>query len=88
MFVDGLSSSERLTRLLDRLSFFDISVQDIAKICFKFTVYPNWNPVGITISQHECNMEFLFNKLDGSYQMNLPNGDLCKNEVHLSELNW
>ena len=63
--------SARLTRWLDRLPHFDISIQHIAGSNLKFTDYLSKNPVGGTTPEENYEEEYVINILTEHAELNL-----------------
>ena len=72
--------SARLTRWLDRLTHFDISIQHIAGSNLKFTDYLSRNPVGRFIPEENYAEEYVINILTERAELNLKYGQLLPTE--------
>ena len=68
--------SARLTRWLDRLAHFDISIQHIAGSNLKFTDYLSRNPVGGAMTEENYDEEYVVNILAEQAEQNLKYGQL------------
>ena len=68
--------SARLTRWLDRLTHFDISIQHIAGSNLKFTNYLGRNPVGGATPEENYEEEYVINILTEHAKLNLKHGRL------------
>ena len=66
--------SARLTRCLDRLAHFDISIQHFAGSNLKFTEYVSRNPVGRTTPEGNYHEEYVINKLNEQAKLNIEYG--------------
>ena len=72
--------SARLTRWLDRLTHFDISIQHIAGSNLKFTDYLRRNPEGGAIPEENYDEEYVINRLTKQAELNLKYGQLFANQ--------
>ena len=83
--------SARLTRWLERLTHFDISIQHIASSNLKFTDYLSRNPVGGAAPEENYEEEYVINILTEHAKLNLEHGrlfaDQSKHDKHKTELN-
>ena len=77
--------SARLTRWLDRLTHFDISIQHLAGSNLKFTDYLNRNPVGGATPEENYNEEYLINILAEQAELNLKYGQLFEDQSKRSK---
>ena len=77
--------SARLTRWLERLRHFDISIQHIAGSNFKFTDYLSRNPVGGAIPEENYDEEYVINILTEQAELNLKYGQLFANQSESSK---
>ena len=77
--------SARLTRWLDRLTHFDISIQHIAGSNLKFTDYHSRNPVGGAIPEENYDEEYVINILTEQAELNLKYGQLFANQSESSK---
>ena len=77
--------SARLTRWLDRLTHFDISLQHIAGSNLKFTDYLSRNPVGGAIPEGNYDEEYVINILTEQAELNLKYGQLFANQSESSK---
>ena len=78
--------SARLTRWLDRLTHFDISIQHIAGSNLKFTDYLSRNPVGGAIPEENYNQEYAINILTEQVEFDLEYGQLFANQSESSKI--
>ena len=77
--------SARLTRWLDRLTHFDISIQHIAGSNLKFTNYLSRNPVGRSIPEENYAEEYTINILTERAELNLKYGQVFANQSESSK---
>ena len=77
--------SERLTRWLDRLTHFDISIQHIAGSNLKFTDYLSRNPVGGATPEENYEEEYVINILTEHAELNLKYGPIFADQSERSE---
>ena len=81
--------SARLTRWLDRLTHFDISIQHIAGNNLKFTDYLSRNPVGGATPEENYDEEYVINILSEQAKLNIKYGpifaDQSKSEKAITE---
>ena len=77
--------SARLTRWLDRLTHFDISIQHIAGSTLKFTDYLSRNPVRGAIPEENYDEEYVINILTEQAELNLKYGQLFANQSESSK---
>ena len=77
--------SARLTRWLDRLTHFDISIQHIAGSKLKFTDYLSRNPVRGAIPEENYDEEYVINILTEQAELNLKYGQLFANQSESSK---
>ena len=81
--------SARLTRWLDRLTHFDISIQHIAGNNLKFTDYLSRNPVGGATPEERYDEEYVINILSEQAKLNIKYGpifaDQSKSEKAITE---
>ena len=68
--------SARLSRWLDRLTHFDISIQHIAGSNLKFPVYLSRNPVGGATREENYEEEYVINIITEHAKLNLKHGRL------------
>ena len=68
--------SARLTRWLDRLTHFDLSIQHIAGSNLKFTDYLSRNPVGGAMPEENYDEEYVIIILAEKDELNLNYGQL------------
>ena len=68
--------SARLTRWLDRLTHFDISIQHIAGSNLKFTDYLSRNPVGRATLEEIYDEEYVINILTEQAKLNIKYGPI------------
>ena len=68
--------SARLTRWLDRLTHFDISIQHIAGSNLKFTDYLSRNPVGGATPKEIYDEEYVINILTEQAKLNIKYGQI------------
>ena len=73
--------SARLTRWLDRLAHFDISIQHIAGSNLKFTVFPSRNPVEDATTKNMYNEQNVINILTEQAELNLKYGRVFTNHL-------
>ena len=80
--------SARLTRWLDRLTHFDISMQHIAGSNLKFTDYLSRNPVGGATPEENYNYdeEYVITILTEQAELNLKYGQLFANQSESSKI--
>ena len=82
--------SARLTRWLDRLTHFDISIQHIAGSNLKFTAYLSRNPVGGAAPEENYEEKYVINILTEHAKLNLEHGrlfaDQSKHDKRKTEL--
>ena len=76
----------RLTRWLDRLTHFDISIQHIAGSNLKFTDYLSRNSVGGATPEENYNQEYVNNILTEQAELNLKYGQLFANQSESSKI--
>ena len=79
--------SARLTRWLDCLTHFDISIQHIAGSNLKFTDYLSRNPVGGAIPEENYDEEYVINILAEQAELNLKYGQLFADQSKCSKRN-
>ena len=83
--------SARLTRWLDRLAHFDISIQRIARSNLKFTDYLSRNPVGGATPEDNYDEENVSNILSEQASLYLKYGQLfadrSNHSKHVTETN-
>ena len=79
--------SARLTRWLDRLTHFDISIQHIAGSNLKFTDYLSRNPLGGAIPEENYDEEYVINILTEQAELNLKYGQLFADQSKCSKRN-
>ena len=77
--------SARLTRWLDRLTHFDISIQHIAGSNLKFTDYLSRNPVGGATPEENYDEEYVINILAEQAELNLKYGQLFADQSKCSK---
>ena len=77
--------SGRLTRWLDRLTHFDISIQHIARSNLKFTDYLSRNPVGGATPEENYDEEYVINILAEQAELNLKYGQLFADQSKCSK---
>ena len=77
--------SARLTRWLDRLTHFDISIQHIAGSNLKFTDYLSRNPVGGATSEENYEDEYVINILNEHAELNLKYGPIFADQSEHTE---
>ena len=75
----------RLTRWLDRLTHFDISIQHIAGSNLKFTDYLSRNPVGGATPEENYDEEYVINILAEQAELNLKYGQLFADQSKCSK---
>ena len=75
----------RLTRWLDRLPHFDISIQHIAGSNLKFTDYLSRNPVGGATPEENYDEEYVINILGEQAELNLKYGQLFADQSKCSK---
>ena len=75
----------RLTKWLDRLTHFDISIQHIAGSNLKVTDYLSRNPVGGAITEKNYDEENVINILTEQAKLNLKYGQLFANQSESSK---
>ena len=78
--------SARLTRWLDRLTHFDISIQHIAGSNLKFTDNLSRNSVGGATPEENYNQEYVNNILTEQAELNLKYGQLFANQSESSKI--
>ena len=78
-------SSARLTRWLNRLTDFDISIQHIAGSNLKFTHYLSRNPVGGATPEENYDEEFVINILAEQAELNLNYGQIFEDQSKRSK---
>ena len=72
-------NSARITRWLDRLAHFDISIQHIAGSNLKFTVFLSRKPVGDATTKNMYNEQYVINILTEQAELNLKYGSVFTN---------
>ena len=77
--------SARLTRWLDRLTHFDISIQHIAGSNLKFTDYLSRNPVGGATPEENYDEEYVINILAEQAELILKYGQLFADQSKCSK---
>ena len=77
--------SARLTRWLDRLTHFDISIQHIAGSNLNFTDYLSRNPVGGLTPKENYDEEYVINILAEQAELNLKYGQLFADQSKCSK---
>ena len=77
--------STRLTRWLDRLTHFDISIQQIAGSNLKFTDYLSRNPVGGATPEENYDEEYVIIILTEQAELNLKYGQLFEDQSKCSK---
>ena len=77
--------SARLTRWLDRLTHFDISIQHIAGSNLKFTDFLSRNPVGGAAPEENYDEEYVTNILAEQADLNLKYGQLFADQSKCSK---
>ena len=75
-----------MTRWLDRLTHFDISIQHIAGSNLKFTDYLGRNPVGGPIPEENYDEEYVINILTEQAELNLKYGQKFANQSESSKI--
>ena len=78
-------NSARLTRWLDRLTHFDISIQHIASSKLKITNNPSRNPVGEATPEENYDEEYVINILAEQAELNLKYGQLFEDQSKRSK---
>ena len=78
-------NSARLTRWLDRLTHFDISIQHIASSKLKITNNPSRNPVGGATPEENYDEEYVINILAEQVELNLKYGQLFEDQSKRSK---
>ena len=73
--------SARLTRWLDRLAHFDISIQHIAGINLKFTDFLSRNPVEGAATENVYDEQYVINILTEQAELNLKYGRMFTNQT-------
>ena len=73
--------SARLTRWLDRLAHFDISIQDISGNNLKFTDFPNHNPVEGATTENMYDEQYVKSILTEQAELNLKYGRIFTNQI-------
>ena len=73
--------SARLTRWLDRLAHFDISIQHIAGSNLKFTDYLSRNPVEGATTENTYDEQYVINTLTEQAELNLKYGRVFTNQL-------
>ena len=73
--------SARLTRWLDRLPHFDISIQHIAGSNVNFTDYLSRNPVEGATTENPCDEQYVINTLTEQAELNLKYGRVFTNQL-------
>ena len=73
--------SARLTRWLDRLAHFDISIQHIAGSNLKFTDYLSRNPVEGATTENIYDEQYVINTLTEQAELNLKYGRVFTNQL-------
>ena len=73
--------SARLTRWLDRLAHFDISIQHIAGSNLKFTDYLSRNPVEGATTENTYDEQYVINTLTEQAELNLEYGRVFTNQL-------
>ena len=73
--------SARLTRWLDRLAHFDISIQHIAGSNLKFTDYLSRNPVEGATTENTYDEQYVINTLTDQAELNLKYGRVFTNQL-------
>ena len=73
--------SARLTRWLDRLAHFDISIQHIAGSNLKFTDYLSRNPVEGATTENTYDEQYVINTLTEQGELNLKYGRVFTNQL-------
>ena len=77
-------NSARITRWLDRLSHFDIAIQDISSSNLKFTDYLSKNPVGGTMPDDNNDEAYVINILAEQADLKLKYGQLIADQSKCS----
>ena len=77
--------SARLTRWLDRLTHFDISIQHIAGSNLKFTDYLSRNPVGGATPEANYEEEYVINIITEHAELNLKYGPIFADQSENTE---
>ena len=73
--------SARLTRWLDRLAHFDISIQHIAGSNLKFTDYLSRNPIEGATTENTYDEQYVINTLTEQAELNLKYGRVFTNQL-------
>ena len=76
---------ERLTRWLDRLTHFDVSIQHIAGSNLKFTDYLSTNPAGGATPEENYDEEYVINIVPEQAELNLKYGQLSADQSNCSK---
>ena len=74
-------NSARLTRLLDRLAHFDISIQHIVGSNLKFTDFLSRNPIEGATTKNMYDEQYVMNILTEQAELNLKYGRVFTNEL-------
>ena len=77
--------SAKLTRWLDRVAHFDITVQHIVGSILKFTDYLGRNPVGGAPTENKYDEEYVVNILTEHAELNAKFGSLFDNQSEYSK---
>ena len=77
--------SAKLTRWLDQLTYFDISIQHIAGSNLKFTDYISRNPVGGATPEANCDEEYVNNILTEQAELNSKYGPIFADQSKCAE---
>ena len=75
-----------MTRWLDHLTHFDISIQHIAGSNLKFIYYLSRNPVGGATPEENYDEEYVINILTEQAELNLKYGQLIANQSESSKI--
>ena len=74
-------NSARLTRWLDLLAHFDISIQHIARSNLKFTDFLSRNPVKFALTENMYDEQYVVNILTEPVELNLKYGRVFTNQL-------